>query len=399
MYNVPPVIYFDNAASTPLLPIALERLNELNATIYGNSSSSHKIGRLAQEILSQAQEKLGRHFKVPPQHILFTSGGTESNNLAIWGALGGLTQGIQWLSNTSKSKLITSCIEHDSVKNVFAALEQLGASISWIKVNSEGSLDLNHLESELNSRTKLISIHHIQNEIGVIQDLKTICSIIRKKQPDALIHTDTVQSFLKIPIDFEELGIDLLSISGHKIGGPKGIGVLVLGPRFQTRNPKLGNLLYGSTHQWGIRPGTVPVPSIGGLCTAIDWGIKNFDQNLKHITGLRDHFIKTLPAQVLLNGPANTSLNRSPQTINFSIPQLPASVTLEALAMQGYCVSAGSACHSTNPKPNETLLKMGLGKERALSSIRVSLAHNNTLEEVDGFTTLLIQIIKQHKIQ
>lgn len=398
--NVSGTVYFDNAATTAPLPVAVERLLELTTKVMGNSMSSHRKGRQAQDVLDQSHESLGRYFNVPPSHVVFTSGGTESNNLAIWGALGGLSQAFCWMKSPGQVKVLTSTVEHAASGKVFETLESTGAPVGWLGVNQEGFLDLNQLEQELSTgRTKLLSIHHAQNEIGALQDIREISKLVRAKSPDTIIHIDAVQSFMKVPVSFEELGVDMVSISAHKVGGPKGIGALVLGRRFENRSPKIGTFINGSPQQFGLRPGTVPVPAIGSFIAAVEWGTKNFDTNRAKLLTLRERLTSRLPKEAILNGPADVSaanIKRVPQTINFSIPALPSAVTVEALSTAGYCVSAGAACHSTNPKPNETLMQMGVGRERALSSIRVSFSYENTLAEVDSFTDALSDVIQQY---
>ncbi|MBI3542514.1 MAG: cysteine desulfurase [Deltaproteobacteria bacterium] len=382
-----------------MLPCSLERLNELTVNVMGNSASAHRRGRQAEEVENECREAIGRLFNVPPTHVIFTSGGTESNNLAIWGALGGLTQAFHWLKNNGQGKILTSTVEHAATGKVVEALECMGAPVGWIGVDKEGLLDLNQLEQELTTRTKLLSIHHAQNEMGALQDLRAISKLVRSKQPDALIHADAVQSFMKIPLDMEDLGVDLVSVSGHKFGGPKGIGALVLGRRFETRNPKIGNLIHGSAQQHGLRPGTVPVPAIGAFVAAAEWGQRNLGECQRQLLTLRERLTSQLPSLAVVNGPSDLSPNnprRAPQTINFSLPGLPSAVAVEALSARGYCVSSGAACHSTNPKPNETIMQMGLGRERALSAIRASFSAQNTTAEVDEFVKVLNEVIAQY---
>lgn len=392
-------VYFDNAATTPPLPEVVARLAELNSTVFGNASSAHHKGRQAQEVLDGAQQTLAELFRVPPSHIVFTSGGTESNNLAIWGGLGGLVQAFQWIRNGGQGKIVTSTVEHDATKRVCQSLQQMGAPVAWIDVDQEGILRLDQLEREATERIRIVSIHHVQNEVGTLQDIRAISELVRASQPDALIHVDGVQSFMKIPVDLEKLGVDLFTISGHKIGGPKGVGALILGRRLENRNPKIGPLILGPmAQQFGIRPGTVPVPAIGAFVTAIEWNRRNLEANTKKLLSLRRRLIDSLPPQAELNGPndvSDSSRHRAPQTVNFSLRGLPSAVAVEALSARGFCVSAGSACHSTNPQPNETILKMGLGRERALSAIRVSFSPQNTPEEVDAFQSSLTEILRQ----
>jgi cysteine desulfurase len=392
-------VYFDNAATTPLLPCAFERLQTLSRDVMGNSASMHKRGRQAQEVLDQCHESLGRQFNVPPTHVIFTSGGTESNNLATWGALGGLTQAVNWIKSGNPGKLLTSTIEHSASSKVFESLECMGAQVRWIDVTQEGLLDFDALEKELSEgRTRLISVHHAQNEIGAVQDIKALSQLVRTKSPDTIIHIDAIQSYAKIPVDLEQLGVDMVSLSAHKIGGPKGVGALVLGRRFENRNPKIGPLIQGSAQQFGIRPGTVPVPAIGSFIAAAEWGAKNLETNRKQLLALRERLTSQLPKQAVMNGPKDASASnprRAPQTVSFSIPGLPSAVSVEELSSRGFCVSSGAACHSTNPKPNETLTAMGVDRTLALSMLRVSFSSDNTIEEVDAFVRELNSVIEQ----
>jgi cysteine desulfurase len=400
--NASGTVYFDNAATTAPLAVVTERLVELSNQVMGNSHSAHKKGRQALEVLDQSHETMGRYFDVPPSHVVFTSGGTESNNLAIWGALGGLAQAFHWLKTTAsdqKSKLITSTIEHAATGKVFESLECMGAPVAWLGVDADGFLNLAQLEEELSVRPKLISIHHAQNEIGVVQDIKRISQMVRAKYPDTIIHIDAVQSYMKVPFSIEDLDVDMVSISAHKLGGPKGIGALVLGRRFENRNPKIGTLINGSPQQSGMRPGTVPVPTIGAFVAAVEWGVRNFEENRGRMFALRERLASKLPKIAVINGPGDLSREnhrRAPQTLSFSIPGLPSPVTVEALSARGFCVSSGAACNSTNPKPNETLMEMGVGRDRALSAVRVSFSPFNTLEEVDAFAAALEDVVQQY---
>lgn len=390
--------YFDNAATTTPLPDVVEELHRVTESVIGNSSSVHRRGRQAQEVLDQCHEALGRFFEVPPSHVIFTSGGTESNNLAVWGALGGLAQAFKSIKAATSARLVTSTIEHSSLGRVYETLQEIGAPVYFAGVNREGLLDLSQFEKALDGRTRLVSLHHVQSEIGVVQDIKAASDLIRAKQPDALLHIDAVQSYLKVPVSFAGLGVDMISISGHKLGGPKGVGALILGPRFEGRRPKLGQFAVGAAHQFGIRPGTVPVPAIAAMTSAIKWGQAHFEENQQKLLRLRGRLFSKLPERARPNGPSDISEKnpgRAPQIVNFSIPGLPSAVVVEELSARNFCVSAGSACHSTNPQPNATLMQMGLGPERALSAVRVSFSPFNTVEEVDHFVDELRDVIEQ----
>lgn len=382
-------LYLDHAATAPLLPVALEKLLEARE-VYGNTHSSHLIGHQAEALYKACQESIAQYFAVPASHVIFTSGGTESNNMAIWGALGGLSKAIGQLKD---QHIITSKIEHDSIKKVLECLEHQGSKISWIGVDREGFLNLDLLAMALKDRTKLVTIHHGHNEMGAVQDLQKICALVQQTQPNPLVHVDAIHSFLKVPIDFA-MGVDMISLSGHKFGAPKGVGALILGPRFKSREPKLYPFMFGADHQRGMRPGTIPVPEIASFCAALEWQRKHDESNREHVLSLRAKLIEDLPKIAVLNGPQDK--NFVPNTINFSIPKLPSAMMVEALSAKGVCVSAGSACHSSNPKPNDTLLRMGLSRERALSAIRVSLSHQTSEDDIQFFSETLHAIVKKY---
>ncbi len=385
--------YFDHSATTAILDAALEEMHKINLTHYGNPNSVHLLGRLAHDKLDEYQGKLSKIFKVPPTHIIFTSGGTESNNLAIWGALGGLIQGHEWLKEERDSQIITSTIEHDATKNTFRAFEEMGANVKWLPVDKDGRIQAEKLDEFLNTRTKLLSIHHVQNEIGTIQDLASISKLVRAKQPQALIHIDAVQSFLKVPFDFESTGVDLISISAHKIRGPKGIGALILGPRFESRKPKLYPLIQGSAQQYGIRPGTIALPLIAGMTKAIEWGYENFSKNTSLTKSLSEHLISKLPSNIQLN---SSSKYRAPHIVNFSVSNFPSGMMVECLSSMGIFVSAGSACHSANSDPNPIITSLGYDKNRALTAMRVSIAPTNTTDEIDHLLNSIQNVIKKY---
>ncbi|MGE4234501.1 MAG: cysteine desulfurase family protein [Bacteriovoracia bacterium] len=387
------IIYFDNAATTKPLPEVLSEVNEVSGRYWANSSSSHRLGRQAEEYLFSLQAKAGSIFGVPPSHIVFTSGGTESNNLALWGSLGGISEATLWLKEHGDSYLVTSTIEHPSTKDVFNCLEKVGFKTKKIGVDSEGFLRLEDLEEFIkNNRVRLLSVHHVQNEIGTIQDLERVRSLLDKYCPESLLHIDAVQSFSKIDIPVKK--VDLISISAHKFGGPKGIGALILGERFKNRAQKLGKLIHGSSQQWGMRPGTIPIPQVAGLVKAMEIQVNDKPSNVAKIMAVRDFLLQNLPPQVVLNGPKDLE-KRAPQTLNISIPGLPGSAIVEALSARGVCVSAGSACSSHLAKAS-TVFELGLPEAIASSAFRVSLCHDNTIEEAALFIKILEEIRSQY---
>ncbi len=399
--NLPFQIYFDNAATTPLLPEALECLTETSRDIYGNSSSAHTIGKRSSAILNESKATFAELFGVPPEHVVFTSGGTESNNLAVWGALGGIVNVFHWLKSprARDEQILTSVVEHAATQKIFEQFDLLGANVSWLGVNSECLIDSNTLSNSLanNQRVRILSLHHVQNEIGAVQPIRQIADQVREHSPEALVHIDAIQSFAKIPVDLEALNVDLVSVSGHKIGGPKGIGALVLGRRFADRKPKLGTILAGSGQQDGLRPGTVPVPLIASFATAAKLGISRLENQRRTLETLRNRLAEKLNGIATVNGPSDLSFNspfRAPQTLNFSLTPVQASSVVEVLSAKGICISAGSACQSSGSRGSEVLLRMGLGASRAQSALRASFSVKNSVEEVDILAEALNECLR-----
>lgn len=394
---MPSAVYFDHAATTPPLPEVLDRFHELSVQAFGNSAAPHRAGLAALEILEDFQLVLSQHFQVPPQNIIFTSGGTESNNQAILSSLGGIEKA--FCNHSKIGQLLTSVTEHSSVEAVFRSLEAAGSEVNRIKVNEDGLLDLHHLSILLQKKTRLLSLHHVQNVTGTCQDISTVGEILKSLHPDAFFHVDAVQSWLKVPIDIKESKIDILTLSAHKNYGPKGLGITVLGERFSDHLENFSPLLLGAPQQHGMRPGTVPVPLIGSFLPAFLKLTSDFERNRKHYFNLRDTLISGLPREVQVIGPkdiSHASSERAPHILTIAIPGIHSTDAIRELSKYGFCVSAGSACNAHNSKPNEILLQMGLTEEVALSSVRISFGIQNTTQQVIDFNQALQTLINYH---
>jgi len=364
-------IYLDNAATTRVLPEVTEAVVEALEKNYANPSSLHRFGLKSEKILKKSRKIVADYLGVRTEDIIFTSGGTESNNLAVRGL-------IEAYKNRGKH-LITSSIEHSSVAELFKALAEEGWQVDRVKVDQEGHVDLNHLKSLITEETILISIMQVNNELGTIQPIKEIAEIIKAENPLSFFHVDGVQAFGKIYTDLNQWPVDLYSISGHKIHGPKGIGALYI-----KKGIMLKPLVYGGGQERKLRPGTENIPAIAGLREAVKKlpqlsAEKNADNNLLE---KRNYLIKRLQKieELIINSPAAGA----PHIINFSVPGIKGETMLHALAGNGIYISTGSAC-SSDKKGSRIINACSLSKERSESALRVSLNREITESDLDYF--------------
>lgn len=364
-------IYLDNSATTRPLPEVVENINNTLTRDYGNPSSLHSKGLIAEKYLKEARKVLAGKLGVDNKEIIFTSGGTESNNLAI--------KGICYSYSNRGKHLITTEIEHKSVLNVFNSLEKEGFKVTYLKPDKKGNISLDQLKDTVRKDTILVSIMHVNNEIGSIQPLPDISRIIKKINPETFIHVDGVQSFGKILIKPKQWNIDLFTLSGHKIHGPKGVGAL-----YVRNGINLKPLIIGGGQEGNFRSGTENVPAIAGLTPAVkalpDLTEKNpRDQKLDR---LRNYFLDKIndefPA-VKINSPGNGA----PHIASISFKGIKGEVLLHALSGKGIFVSTGSACHSNTDSKNNVLEAIGLPREYTEGTLRISFAHSNTEEEID----------------
>lgn len=365
-----PEVYLDHAATTPGLPPVAEAMAQAMLAVYGNPSSLHRKGIEAEAILKKTRERIAASMRVSPAEIVFTSGGTEGNALAIRGA----AQARQRRGR----HIITSAIEHSSVLNICRALEEEGYTVTYLSVDDQGRVDPDRAAAVVTERTTLMSVMLVNNEIGTIQPVARIIDAVRRRKSDVLVHVDAVQAFGKIPVLPRELGADYVTISGHKIHGPKGIGAL-----YRRKGAPLAPLFGQGSQEEGVRPGTENVPGIAGLGAALAALGEDDDFRRARLYHLRRRLIDGL-LQIegaRLNGPKDE--DAAPHIANFSFPGIRGEVLLHALEERGVYVSTGSACTSRKPEPSHVLKALGLPKEALESSIRVSLSWMTTEEEID----------------
>ena len=357
-------IYLDYAATTPVDKEVLKEMEPFFSKDYGNSASLHEMGGIAKDAIEKARENILKKANGKDHKLIFTSGGTESNNFAIKGLA---------FSNKEKKHIITTKIEHDCVLNSCKFLEKQGYRVSYLPVDKEGFVNLDTLEKEITKDTLLVSIIHGNNEIGTIQNLKEISKIVHEKK--SLLHTDACQSFTKVPIDLKKEEIDLMTINAHKIYGPKGIGGLLV-----KEGIKLEPLLHGGGHEYGIRSGTSNVPGIVGFGKSVDV-IK--DKDILHMEELRNQLIKGLSNidESWVNGPLGK--NRLCNNVNVTFRYAEGESILLLLDYKGIEVSTGSACSSNTLEPSHVLSAIGLRQEDTHGSIRISIGKETTKEDIN----------------
>ncbi|MGI6554965.1 MAG: cysteine desulfurase NifS [Bacillota bacterium] len=373
-------IYLDHSATTPVRPEVAEIMVEYMTNKFGNPSSVHSFGREAKEALENARSQVAALIKAQPEEITFTSGGTEADNLAIIGTA---------LKYADKGKhIITSAVEHHAVLHACEHLEKMGFDLTVLPVDEYGIIRMDDLRRAIRDDTILITIMHANNEVGSIQPVAEIGRLAREK--GILFHTDAVQSLGKIPVDVEEINADLLSGSGHKIYGPKGIGFLYI-----RKGVRLSPLAFGGAQEKKIRPGTENMPGIIGLGKAVELAGQEMDSEMPRMTQLRDKLIKGILERipdVRLNGHPTL---RVPTNVNVSFEYVEGESLLLSLDMKGIAASSGSACTSGSLDPSHVLLAMGICKEVAHGSVRMTLGRDNTGEQIDYVLDVLPEIVQR----
>ncbi len=361
-------VYLDYNATTPVEPAVLDAMLPYFSAEFGNAASIHTPGQKARAAVETAREQVAALIGARPQEIIFTSGGTESDNHAIFGIVSS--------SATSHPHVITSFVEHEAVLNTCQALEKQGLSVTYLPVDQDGLIDLEHLRGALRPETVLITIMHANNELGTVQPLEQIGSIA--KDADVYFHTDAVQSAGKIPIDVNQLQVDLLSVSGHKFYAPKGAGALYV--RSGTR---VRQLLYGGHHQRGFRPGTENVAGIVGLGKAAELASKSLANDGRRLSALRDQLEHGLLHRVPRSRINGGRAPRTPNTTNLIFPGIEGEALLIALDLKGLACSTGAACSSGAVEPSHVLTAIGLPPEEARASLRFSLGRHTTQADID----------------
>ena len=367
------MIYFDNSATTRCSDGAMKIMQECLQVNYGNPSSLHKMGYKGKDYLKNSRETIAAILKCQPKEIYFTSGGTEGNNLAIKGA----AQAKKRLGN----HIITTKIEHASVLNPVKALEKEGFEVTYLGTDEYGVISLDELKAALREDTILVSIMMVNNEIGSLQPIAEACKLVKKANPDIIFHTDCIQAFGKMSIIPKKLGIDILTVSGHKIHAAKGSGFIYIKDKV-----RVVPQILGGGHESGMRSGTENVPAIASLGVAAKEAYDNLDSNREHMYAMKARLIEGIKSidGVTVNG--HTGEDSAPQIVSVSIKgnRTRAQVMLNALQDNyGILVSAGSACSSNKPAISETLKSIGLEKDLLERTIRFSFCPENTFEEVD----------------
>src|SRR5579859_3123003 len=361
-------VYLDYNATTPVEPEVLDAMLPYFSGDFGNAASIHTVGQRARSAVETARDQVGALLGARSQEIVFTSGGTESDNHAIFGII---------RSTLGATKhIVTTNIEHEAVLNTCQALEKEGVAVTYLPVNSDGIITVDQVEEALRPHTALITVMHANNELGSIQPLTQIGKFAAQR--DIYLHTDAVQSAGKLPLDVKTLGVDLLSISAHKLYGPKGIGALYI--RGGTR---LQQLLYGGHHQRGFRPGTENVPAIVGLGQAAEIARKSLAQDAARVAALRDRLEQGLLSQIPQAKANGAKAPRTPNTTNILFPGIEGEALVIALDLKGLACSTGAACSSGAVEPSHVLTAIGLQPEQARSSLRFSLGRHTSPTEID----------------
>jgi len=372
-------VYLDNNATTKVAPEVLQEMLPYFCEYYGNPSSAHNFGANVRKRIDAAREKVAQLIGALPEEIIFTSGGTESDNTAIHSALA---------TQPNKKHIITSKVEHPAVLNYCKYLEKNGYKVSYINVDEDGNIDLPELENSIRQDTAIISIMYANNETGVIFPIKRIAEIA--KNHGVLVHTDAVQAVGKIPINLKDMQIDMLSISGHKIHSPKGIGVLYI-----RKNLKFKPFIIGGHQENGLRAGTENVASIIGLGKACELALKNIDYENTKVRELRDKLECGLVEKIKLTKVNGKNAERLPNTLNISFKNVEGEAILLYLNEKRICASSGSACTTGSLEPSHVLMAMKTPFEYAHGSIRFSFSKYNTIEDVDCVLAEMPAIIEK----
>jgi cysteine desulfurase len=367
-------VYFDHNATTPVDPEVLVAMLPFFSEEFGNASSIHSAGQRARAAVERARESVAALLGARPADVTFTSGGTESDNLAIFGVVAA--------AGGERKHVITSRIEHSAVLNTCQALERQGVDVTYLPVSAEGLLDPAEVRRALRPETVLITIMHANNELGCVQPLEEIGRIAA--EADVYFHTDAVQSAGKVPIDVEKFGLDLLAISGHKLYAPKGVGALYVRP-----GTRMKPILFGGHHERDRRPGTENVAGIVGLGKAAELASQRLAEDSARISALRDRLEQGLLAAVPHARVNGSRSQRTPNTSNVTFSYVEGEALVIALDLKGLACSTGAACSSGAVEPSHVLTAIGLPPEAARASLRFSLGHANTTEDVDLALTII----------
>lgn len=372
--------YFDNSATTRVFDSVKDIVVKTMTEDYGNAAAKHTMGVKAEQYIREARSVIAKSLKVQEKEILFTSGGSESNNTALIGAA---------MANRRRGNhIITTNVEHSSVYNTLGFLQDQGFDITYLPVDSNGHISISQLRESLRPETILVSVMYVNNEVGSVEPIEDIGKVIKEEQPQALFHVDAIQAYGKYQIYPKRLGIDLLSVSGHKLHGPKGVGFLYINEK-----AKVKPLIYGGGQQRGMRSGTENVPGVAGLGAAVKEIYKNHQEKVDHLYELKDHLmtrIKEVEGCQVNSQPGRES---APQIVSVSFEGVRSEVLLHALEDRGIYVSSGSACSSNHPGISGTLKGIGVPQELLDATLRFSFGMFNNKEEIDYAIEVLKELL------
>ncbi|MBD8941679.1 MAG: cysteine desulfurase [Clostridiales bacterium] len=377
--------YLDNSATTKVFDEVKDIMVETMLKDYGNPSSMHLRGVEAEKYVKEARENIAKTLKVDEKEIVFTSGGTESNNMAIIGTA---------LANRrAGNHIITTAVEHASVHNTMEFLAEQGFRITYLNVNESGVINIKDLEDAICDDTILISVMYVNNEIGSVMPISEIAEVIKSKKPDVVFHVDAIQAYGKYHIYPRRMGIDLLSVSGHKIHGPKGSGFLYVRDKL-----KIKPIIYGGGQQKGMRSGTENVPGIAGIGVAAKKIYENFDENIDRLYELKDYLIDELSKIENVRIHSKKGRDFAPQIVNASFVGVRSEVLLHSLEDRKIYVSAGSACSTNKHTVSATLKGIGLDFDEIESAIRFSFCIFTTKEEIDYTVSVINELLPRLRL-
>jgi len=374
------MIYMDHSATSPVDPEVFEAMKPYFIDSFGNASTLYSLGREGKKAMESAREEVASIIGAEPKEIIFTGGGTESDNIAILGTAYKLKK--------KGNHIITSDIEHPAVDETCKYLEKNGFNVTYLPVYKDGIVKIKDLEDAITDKTILITIMHANNEIGTIQPIAEIGKIARENK--IYFHTDAVQTVGKIPVNVKELNVDMLSLSAHKLYGPKGIGALYL-----RQGVRIEPIMHGGGHEKGIRPGTENIPGIVGLGKACSIAKENLQRDAQKLISLRDMLIDGVLAEnedSYLNGHRT---KRLPNNANFRFTGIEGESLILHLDAKGIATSTGSACSSTKLEPSHVLMAIGLKEVEAHGSLRISLGHENTEEDIEYTITAIKEVVEK----
>ena len=370
------MIYLDNAATTPVPKAVADAVYDVLLHHCGNPSSQYPAGQEMKKAVEGWRAVIAGALHCPPEHLHFTSCGTESDNWAIQAAV--------WQGRHTGKHIITTAVEHSAILEPCKLLAQQGYDVTYLKPGRDGNITVEQVANALREDTVLVSIMLVNNETGCVFPVAETARLLREKKSPALLHCDAVQGFLKVPCDPAGWGVDMMSLSGHKLGAPKGIGALYIGPRLREPRP----LLPGGGQERGLRSGTEATAQIAGFATAVELRLEDYDAKLAHMTALRDYCREKLLA---MGGVVPVGTGTAPHILSVSLVGYPSANIVTELGAEGICISAGSACHQG--KASHVVSALGLDKKTAAGVIRISFSPDNTTEDVDA----LCDALRRHR--